>query len=135
MDICTLDIDMRLSNGNKRNGSGDCGGGGRRLQPRAGQTLVLLLLLPDRGRGLLRLELHPLLGQGGLGVLLGVLEDDALVGVYPHLLQGEAHPLLHLLPLVRLLPQHRAGHQGRGRHHVVLLTQGYISQGNLFTPD
>ena len=122
--------------GNRRNGSGECGGGGRRLQPRPCQTLVILLLLADRGRGLLRLELHPLLGQGGLiGVLLGVLEDDALVGVYPHLLQGEAHPLLHLLPLVRLLPQHRAGHQGRGRHHVVLLTQGYISQGNLFTPD
>ena len=121
--------------GNKGNGSEVCGDGGRRLQPRAGQTLVILLLLADRGRGLLRLELHPLLGQGGLiGVLLGVLEDDALVGVYPHLLQGEAHPLLHLLPLVRLLPQHRAGHQGRGRHNVVLLTQGYISQGNLFTP-
>ena len=44
--------------------------------------------------------------------------------VHPHLPQGQAHPLLHVRPLLILLLQHVAGQEGGGGHGVVLLKRG-----------
>ena len=44
--------------------------------------------------------------------------------VHPHLPEGQAHPLLHVGPLLVLLLQHVAGQEGGGRHSVVLLKRG-----------
>ena len=47
------------------------------------------------------------------------LYDTDLVD--PHLPEGEAHPLLHVGPLLVLLLQHVAGQERGGGHGVVLL--------------